>query len=69
MAKRDSHFNVGDGHGSTTVITSELMEALNDGSEQSLIVHIDSIHRGIRFSHPCMAFHVTSALPAAQRHN
>ena len=38
MAKQQSRLPVDTGHGSTRDITRELMEALDDGSEQSLIL-------------------------------
>jgi VanZ family protein len=37
MAKEQSRLRVDSGHGSTRAITSQLLEAMNDGSEQSLI--------------------------------
>jgi hypothetical protein len=39
MAKEQVRLQVDTGHGSTREITGELMEALNDGSEQSLILN------------------------------
>lgn len=38
MAKQQSRLPVDSGHGSTCAITPQLLEALNDGSEQSLIL-------------------------------
>ena len=38
MAKEQSRLTIDNGHGSTREITPQLLEALNDGSEQSLIL-------------------------------
>ena len=38
MAKEQSRLRVDSGHGNTRAITSQLLEAMNDGSEQSLIL-------------------------------